>query len=151
MAVIVAATSVASCTLGIFGNANMDETIDEDDISYVEGIINGTYEPTRLADANYDGKVDARDIEQIQHIIQGDESILTLIDTANRTVTLEMPINRIVALTDDSAEALRILHSIDKVVGVSIETLENTAYLPEFGQMPNVGKWNEPDIEKILY
>ncbi|MEN3037356.1 MAG: ABC transporter substrate-binding protein [Candidatus Methanosuratincola petrocarbonis] len=142
--------AASSYTLKVFGNANMDDTIDESDIAYTRGIIDGKEKNTEFADANYDGKVDSRDIEQIQHIIQGDESILTLIDTANRTVTLEMPINRIVALTDDSAEALRILHSIDKVVGVSIETLENTAYLPEFSQMPNVGKWNEPDIEKIL-
>ncbi|MEN3036559.1 MAG: ABC transporter substrate-binding protein [Candidatus Methanosuratincola petrocarbonis] len=140
----------SSYTLGIFGNANMDDSINELDIAYVEGIINGTYDPTRLADANYDGKVNAKDIEHIQHIIKGDESTLTIIDTANRTVTLKMPIDRIVALTDDSAEALRVLHSIDKVVGVSIETLENSAYLPEFSQLPNVGKWSEPDIEKIL-
>lgn len=48
----------ADYTLGIFGNANMDDTIDEDDISYVEGIIDGTSEETQLADANYDGTID---------------------------------------------------------------------------------------------
>lgn len=30
-------------TLGIFGNANMDDTIDENDVAYVEGVIKGTY------------------------------------------------------------------------------------------------------------
>ena len=45
--------NAADCTLGIFGNANMDDTIDEDDIAYVEGIIEGTNEETELADANY--------------------------------------------------------------------------------------------------
>jgi len=137
-------------TLDVFGNANLDDTIDEKDISYAQGIIDGKEKGTKLADANHDGKVDAEDIDQINNIIQWDETLLTLIDTANRTVTLKMPVERIVAVTDDSAEALRVLHATDKVVGVSVETLENSVYLPEFSQMPNVGKWNEPDIEMIL-
>ena len=139
-----------SFTLKIYGNANMDEAIDDQDISCVQGIIDGKEKSTELADANHDGVVNAEDIDHIKHIIQGDEDALTLIDTANRTVTLKMPIERIVAVTDDSAEALRVLHATDKVVGVSVETLENFVYLPEFNQTPNVGKWSEPDIERIL-
>ena len=38
-------------TLGIYGNANMDQIIDESDIVYVEEIISGTRESTDLADA----------------------------------------------------------------------------------------------------
>ncbi len=139
-----------SFTLKIYGNANMDEAIDDQDISCVQGIIDGKEKSTELADANHDGVVNAEDIDQIEHIIQGDEDALTLIDTANRTATLKMPIERIVAVSDDSAEALKVLHATDKVVGVSIETLENFVYLPEFNQTPNVGKWSEPDIERIL-
>jgi iron complex transport system substrate-binding protein len=137
-------------TLDIFGNANMDDTIDEDDIAYVEGIIEETNEETQLSDANYDGQIDEADIAQIELIIAGEEKELTIIDTANRTVTLTMPIQRIITITDDSAEALRILHAVDNIVGVSVDTLENEAYLPEFSQKENVGKWNEPDFEMIL-
>ena len=36
-------------TLGIYGNANMDDVIDEADIGYLEGIIAGTNEATELA------------------------------------------------------------------------------------------------------
>lgn len=35
-------------TLGIYGNANMDDVIDEADIAYVEGIIAGTNEANRV-------------------------------------------------------------------------------------------------------
>ena len=35
-------------TLQIFGNANMDEDVDKEDIAYLQGIINGTNEPTKL-------------------------------------------------------------------------------------------------------
>jgi len=60
--------------LGVFGNANMDETIDEDDIAYVEGVIKGTNETTEFSDANYDGEVTEKDITQIEQIINGEES-----------------------------------------------------------------------------
>jgi len=60
-------------TLGIFGNANMDDTINEDDIAYVEGIIEGTNEETEFADANNDREIDEGDIAQIEAIINGEE------------------------------------------------------------------------------
>jgi iron complex transport system substrate-binding protein len=67
-------------TLSIFGNANMDDAIDEYDIEYVERIIAGTNEETQLADANYDGQIDEADIAQIELIILGEEKELTIID-----------------------------------------------------------------------
>ncbi|HPS90751.1 MAG TPA: ABC transporter substrate-binding protein [Methanothrix sp.] len=142
--------SAAAFTLDIFGNANMDDTIDEKDIDYIEGVIKGTNEATNLSDANYDGSVDDRDIDQVKRIMKSDEESLTLIDAAGRTVTLKMPIKRIVAVTGDAAEAIRVLHATDKVVGVSVDTLDDATYLPDFSKMPSVGKWGEPDIEKIL-
>jgi iron complex transport system substrate-binding protein len=147
---IILAPAAASFTLNIFGNANMDDTIDEMDIDYIEGVIKGTNEATNLSDANYDGTVDQKDIDQTKLIVRNDEESLTLIDTAGRTVTLKMPIKRIVAVTGDAAEAIRVLHATDKVVGVSVDTLDDATYLPDFSKMPNVGKWSEPDIEKIL-
>ncbi|MFZ3050929.1 MAG: ABC transporter substrate-binding protein, partial [Methanothrix sp.] len=61
-------------TMDIFGNANGDELIDEEDISYVQGILDGKNEKTDLSDANQDGKVDEADLDQIKKIIQGTES-----------------------------------------------------------------------------
>lgn len=60
-------------TLQIFGNANLDDSIDELDIEYVQGIIDGTNDETELSDANYDGKIDEEDIVQINQIIGGEE------------------------------------------------------------------------------
>jgi len=59
----------ADYTLGIFGNANMDDVIDEDDMEYVRKVIDGSNEATELADANYDGHIDEEDISQIELII----------------------------------------------------------------------------------
>ena len=82
-------------TLKIYGNANLDDTIDQRDVDYVEGIINGTQEYSELADANNDGNIGQEDIAQIEDIVAGRETNLILKDTANRTVSIDpkLPIN----------------------------------------------------------
>jgi iron complex transport system substrate-binding protein len=54
---LVAMPSSASDLLEVFGNANMDNTINEKDVAYVEGVIKGKNAATNLSDANYDGKI----------------------------------------------------------------------------------------------
>jgi len=88
----------ADYTLGIFGNADMDDTINEDDVKYVRGIIDGTNEATDLADANYDGQIDEDDIAQIETIISGDERSLTIetftIYEGAKVVTVPIPLSK---------------------------------------------------------
>ena len=94
LVVLLASSAAYGHPLKVFGNANMDEVIDEADIKYVQGILEGKNDVTELADANHDGKVDEEDLDQIGLIIAGDETELTLIDMANRTVTIPMPVER---------------------------------------------------------
>jgi len=82
-------------TLDIFGNANMDENIDEKDITYLEGVIKGTNAATNLSDANYDGRIDAEDIDQIELIIKGEEKNLTFIDIFGDAETVKHPLNHV--------------------------------------------------------
>jgi iron complex transport system substrate-binding protein len=103
-------------TLGIFGNANMDAKVDEDDISYLQGIIDGKNEKTKLADANFDGKVDENDAIMIEEIINGEEKELTVIDSANRTVTVKMPVANVVIAYMGPHEPMIILAK-EKIAG----------------------------------
>lgn len=96
-------------TLGVFGNANMDANVDEEDISYLQGIIDGKNEKTKLADANFDGKIDEKDALMIEKIIDGTENELTVIDSANRTVTVKMPVTKVVVAYMGPHEAMAIL------------------------------------------
>jgi len=106
-------------TLTVYGNANMDDIIDGDDIEYVQGIIDGTEEETQFADANYDGQIDEDDIAQIELIIAEDEDYLIVLDMDNRTVTVPMPVERIVATGHGSIHTLMQLGAEDKIVGCS--------------------------------
>ena len=53
----------------IFGNANNDNEIDNDDVALLKDIAAGESEATILSDANQDGKVDEKDVEMVEEII----------------------------------------------------------------------------------
>jgi len=147
--------------LEIFGNANMDEDINEEDIAYVEGIIEGTNDETELADANYDGEIDEDDITQIELIIAGEEKELTFVDTIrssssldghekDRIVTVKMPVNRIIITYFDPPQVLRALNAADTIVGVGSSTKDQSYLYPELSKLPSIGAENSPDFEEIL-
>ncbi|MCK9564437.1 MAG: hypothetical protein M0Q43_00125 [Methanothrix sp.] len=62
------ASEASDDLLRIFGNANMDDEINEADVAFTQGIISGSNAPTKLAGANYDGKIDALDVDRINEI-----------------------------------------------------------------------------------
>jgi len=138
-------------TLEVFGNANEDDTINMQDVTYTELIILEYRDKTDLADAKYDDKINMQDVTQIELIILGQEKELTIIDTADRVVTVKKPIDRIVICScGEQGEAMRILGVMDKVVGVSGRIQEEPAksFFPEFQELPNVGEWD--NYEAIL-
>jgi len=140
----------SSNPLGIFGNADMNDIIDERDVDYVKGVIDGKSEATKLADANYDGKIDSLDVDRINEIIKGEELELTLMDSADRVVTVKLPVQRAVTLNDYPAEVMRILGVQDRIVGVGSSILESKAYFPELAGLPSVGTISVPDYEAII-
>ncbi len=139
----------------IYGNANLDETIDEDDVAYVNSIINGSNNSTKLSDANFDGKIDAQDIDQIDKIIRGEAKELTIIDSQNRISTIKLPITRVISTLRGQLEMLRILGVPAKNV-VGVETLKAGAYPYEnffseyYQDAETIGTVSSPDIEKML-
>ena len=140
--------------LEIYGNANEDDCIDMRDYTYAARIICWLEDETTFADANYDGRISVADMTQIGLMILGRESELTLIDTAERTVTVKKPLERIVVLFFSTIETLRALGvEKDIMVGVAAHPgmgIPDPMFFPEFLDVPSVGEaWN-PDIEAIL-
>ena len=135
--------------LEIYGNADMDDMIDEDDITYVEGVIKGTNERTRFSDANYDGQVNEKDITQIKKIINGEEGNITIVDSADRIVTLIKPVDRIVCFHYGAVEAIQTLGAADKIIGVNRQTVDKTDFY-KIDNVSNIGYVDDPDYEEIL-
>jgi iron complex transport system substrate-binding protein len=140
--------------LGIFGNANMDDDIDEKDIAYLEGVMKGTNPATNLSDANYDGKVDTADIDQIEKIMSGDENELTILqhvgygnDLTDKIVTVTLPIERMIILNEDAAEGIRIVDAKEKIVGVSNFAEDDPDFWSDMSGIPIV---SSDDYESII-
>jgi len=128
----------------------MDDTINADDIAYLQGIINKTNRETELADANYDGKIDQQDVSAVEEIIRGVETKLVLLDSAGKAVVIKTPVKRIIPVNRNAAEALRTIKTSDEIVAVSDSALNDKSYFPEFQQVLSVGSGKTPDFEKIL-
>ena len=110
--------SAADYGLGIYGNANLDNVIDEEDISYINDIINDTLDPTELADANHDGKIDKDDVKQVKDIIGGSEKELIYIDIFGEEVRVNKPIERIVNMGWNGVDVTALLDAEDLLVAV---------------------------------
>jgi len=136
-------------SLGIYGNANMDQTIDESDIVHVEEIISGTRESTDLADANYDGSVNELDLDQIKKIIAGTEENLTIVDSSKRVATIKKPVRRIVSISIYNNEALRMFGELDKMVAIEDSTKKKDVFFPQGAEMPSIGGY-PPNPEAIF-
>ena len=155
-------------TLEIFGNANEDNTINMQDVTYTELIILEYRDRTELSDAKHDGKINMQDVTQIELVILGKEKELTLIDMADRIVTINKPVER-VACADlfDGITTLVQLGAEDKIVGIT-EGIKKNGYgqltnpgpgswwtplqlsAPELKDLPTVGTWKIPNLEMMV-
>jgi iron complex transport system substrate-binding protein len=148
----------------IYGNANEDDVLDMRDVTYIKLVIFGKKPATTFADANYDGKTSMLDIGQTKLIILGKEKQLTLVDQADRIVTVNKPIEKVV-LADllDGVRTLVQLGAADKIVAIN-NYVENYALnppdnypwspvlhaAPELKELPSVGTYRDPNLELIV-
>ena len=138
-------------TLEIFGNANEDDTINMQDVTYTELIILEYRDQTELSDAKYDNRINMQDVTQIELIILGRELELTLLDTTDRVVTVKKPLSRVLSLSPKGLETMRSIGvPKDVLVGVAGKERWDSAFLSEFNDLPSIGWWWNPDIEAIL-
>ena len=137
--------------LDIYGNANEDDTIDMGDVVYTKLAIFRKKPQTELCDAKCDGRINVLDVIQTKLIILGKEKELTLIDSPDRIVTVNTPIERLVICSPQALEVLRSLKVPTKDLIVGIVTAHiDTGFFPEFSDVPSVGYRHSPDIEAIL-
>ena len=149
--------AASGTSLGVFGNANEDGTIDLQDVEYTERIILGFNDQNQLADAKYDDKVDILDVTQIELIILGKENELTILQYLEKPeyheepVTVPMPIERIVVLAGSyGPETFCAFGEQDKIVGVGGAAKKRGELRTFVENIPSVGGYTKWDMEKII-
>ena len=163
-AMLLASPALASAGYSkIYGNANEDDVLDMRDVTYIKLVIFGKKPETKLADANYDGKISMLDVGQTKLIILGKEKKLTLVDQADRVVTINKPVERVVpAGITDGVRTVVQLGAAYKLVAIS-GTVERWVYgedtpywfalsqvASELKELPSVGGATDPNMELIL-
>ncbi len=63
--------------------------------------------------------------------------------------TLEKPVEGIIVMNGDALEAVAMIGSGDKVIGLSDSATKKKYLAPDIKTKQSVGKWNEPDYEMI--
>ena len=146
------AASAADFTLSIYGNANMDDTINDQDTAYVQDVIHGTKAATNLSDANHDGTIDEKDIDQIKQIIDGTEKKLVVQDDAGDAIAIDMPVASAITGDRSHAEAMRAIKATDRIIAVTKGIEDQSVFFPELSKLPSVASeyGKDPDWEAIL-
>ena len=71
----------------------------------------------------------------------------TITDSAERTVTIYRPVERIIMPNGDCMPVMRAIRASDKIVGVNKYTVQDTLFYPEFSDYPNIGSVWYPEYE----
>jgi iron complex transport system substrate-binding protein len=144
--------------LGVYGNANEDETIDMRDLTYVKLIFFGERPETELADAKYDGELNPLDFVQIKLIIVGNENELTVVqylgtppDITEEPVTISIPTDRIVTASSYACEAICTFGLEDSIVGVDGFTKKVGEIAELIKDKEEIGVYSSSmDVEKVI-
>lgn len=137
--------------LWVYGNANEDDRIDDEDLAYIRDVIDGAREATTLSDANLDGVVDERDLEYVQRIIDGDEMDVYYIDNYYLNAKVSWPVESIAIGYCSGAYTADVTGLCDKVAMVD-QTISQYWYVmnPSFGSAASYGTTEDPNYEAMI-
>ncbi|MFZ2535519.1 ABC transporter substrate-binding protein [Methanothrix sp.] len=120
------------------GDLDGDNIVSQDELQKAEELLK-------------DGKIMSGQLEEIKHIKENYPR--TLVDSANRTITIYKPIERIIAFGGYDAEIISLLGDKDKIVGVA-NWFKNSDFhrlcFSSLIEMPSPGTASSPDCEAIL-
>ena len=86
----------------VFGNANGDCRIDEEDVQLIEQLISNNnpddINDYPLADVNHDGAIDEADVTLVRNIINGTATTVDVSDFTGNVVTVNYPMDNLLVV-----------------------------------------------------
>ena len=137
--------------LWVYGNADEDDHIDENDVEFLENIIDGDETATVLADANCDGEIDDDDVDYVQDIIEGKEMKVYYVDNYDQIAVVNWPVDSIATGYCSGAQAVEVAGATDKIaIADNYITQYYTAFNSSYASLPSYGEPDEPDYEALI-
>lgn len=88
--------SVASdIRLVVYGNANGDDYLDNNDLTYLQNVLDGKNEENKFCDTNCDGKTNQEDVEYLKAILAGTASEIYYENLNGNIASVRQPVNTI--------------------------------------------------------
>lgn len=88
--------SLASDTrLVIYGNANGDDYLDDNDVMYLQNVLNGKNEENKFCDTNCDGRIDQEDVNFLKAILDGTASEIYYENLNGNIASVRQPVKTI--------------------------------------------------------
>lgn len=150
--------------LMVLGNANLDDYLDDRDVTYIEGIVGTDYDYSEeyFCDANYDGVIDENDVTYVQKMIAGEWDDIRFCHYLNANFEIasyDMSVDdrHLVTLICPPLDDVLILNP-DLLIGTDMRPIQGK-YLPQYEgvlsaieerngiELTNVGIASEPDME----
>ncbi|WGI18135.1 ABC transporter substrate-binding protein [Methanonatronarchaeum sp. AMET-Sl] len=79
---------------------------------------------------------------------ESDKEKITIVDSTGNEVEINYPVENVVTLTSDSAEAVRALDAENKIVGIS-EYMVGDSFWGDIGEKNSIGTIFSPNVEEI--
>ncbi|MDD1771565.1 MAG: hypothetical protein LUQ09_01445, partial [Methanomassiliicoccales archaeon] len=137
--------------LWVYGNADEDDHIDDDDVEFLEDIIDGDETATVLADANCDGEIDDDDVDYVEDIIEGKEMKVYYVDNYDQIAVVNWPVDTIATGYCSGAQAVEVAGATDKIaIADNYITQYYTAFNSSYASLPSYGEPDEPDYEALI-
>lgn len=138
VALLLIISTPALAATGMPGDADKDNTLTKQELS--------AYVLSCMA-----GSTKAEDAQDAAHMYAyWDGKPRSIVDSANRTVTIYRPIDRIVGLHTSPCREFCMLGVEDRVVGATKYTWDDPLMYPRLLDKANVGTTSDPDFEKII-
>jgi iron complex transport system substrate-binding protein len=137
--------------LWVYGNANEDDYINEDDVEYLEDIIEGDEDITVLADSNCDGEIDDDDVEYLKDIINENDMKIYYVDNYDKVAVVSWPVNSIATGYCSGAQAVEIAGATDKIdIADNYITKYYAAFNSSYSSLPSYGEPDDPNYEALI-
>lgn len=140
----------------VYGNANNDDYLDQDDVTFIQDIIeSGTWDDDKypFADANNDGVVDENDISYLQNFLDGGSGRMYYVDSYGDVSYFNYPLgDKEIAVTSEYGFMMcQVLGIYDQITAGSTRALSYTeTRYPGCSSLLNLGTYSSSDYETFV-
>ncbi|MDR0522952.1 MAG: hypothetical protein LBG62_00795 [Candidatus Methanoplasma sp.] len=117
--------------LMIYGNANNDDYLDQEDIDALEKMIAGEIPETKYADANLDGKVDQKDLDMVKRMVKREKMTINYdyyYDGKILQGEVKYPIEKAAVVGTNVLVAMKAVGAVGKIACVSGGAIDTTLH-----------------------